>query len=162
MTDLPLELSNPNSWNQVYDESRVFTQSEGQVYSYTPIPAFEVPFLFTTHVLIVRCLCTIPTGKRWRWAGNLKYQFSAPVAGINSPIITGTEVSLKLNRAKLIKFPKIASNYQLTIGDAFWLSNLRVTIWEYLPVVENYTDNLIFELGDDLARIESKIDAMHL
>ncbi|MEH2381142.1 MAG: hypothetical protein V7K27_20020, partial [Nostoc sp.] len=102
MTDLPLELSNPNSWNQVYDESRIFTQTEGQVYSYTPIPAFEVPFLFTNPVLIVRCLCTIPTGKRWRWAGNLKYQFLSPVAGINLQKVTATEISLKLNSAKLI------------------------------------------------------------
>ena len=161
MTDLALELSNPNSWNQVYDEARVATQKEGAVYSYTPIPVFEVPFLFTSHVLVVRCLCTIPTGKKWRWAGNLKYQFSAPIAGINSPTITAAEISLKLNRTKLVKFPKIASNYQVSIGDAFWLTNLRITIWEYLPAIENQTDNLIFELENNLMRIESKIDALH-
>ncbi|MEH2460923.1 hypothetical protein [Nostoc sp.] len=160
MTDLALELSNPTSWSQVYDEARIATQAQGAVYSYTPIPVFEVPFLFTSHVLVVRCLCTIPTGKRWRWAGNLRYQFSAPVTGVNSPTITASEISLKLNRAKLIKFPKIASNYQVSVGDTYWLTNLRVTIWEYLPVVENYTDNLIFELGDDLERIESKVDAL--
>ncbi|MEH1883997.1 hypothetical protein [Nostoc sp.] len=160
MTDLALELSNPNNWNQVYDEARVATQKEGAIYSYIPIPVFEVPFLFTSHVLVVRCLCTIPTGKNWRWAGNLRYQFSAPVAGINSPTITATEISLRLNRTKLIKFPKIANNYQVSIGDAYWLTNLRITIWEYLPALENYTDNLILELGDDLTRIEGKIDAL--
>jgi hypothetical protein len=160
MADLALELNNPNNWNQVYDEARVAAQSPGQVYSYSPIPAFEVPFLFESHVIVVRCLCTVPSGKRWRFAGNIKYQFAAPIAGINSPAITSIEIPLKLNRTKLIKFPKVANNYQVVISDATWLTNLRVTIWEYLQPVENYTDNLIFELGDDLERIESKIDAL--
>jgi hypothetical protein len=159
MTELALQIDNPNSWNQVYDEARIAIQSPGQT-SYSPIPAFEVPYLFASHVVVVRCLCTIPVGKRWRFAGNLKYQFTAPITGVNSPPITAIEIPLKLNRTKLVKFPKVASNYQLTISDATWLTNLRVTIWEYLPPVENYTDNLIFELGDDIERVEGKLDQL--
>ncbi|MBE9036399.1 hypothetical protein IQ246_15030 [aff. Roholtiella sp. LEGE 12411] len=48
----------------------------------------------------------------------------------------------------------------MTISDATWLTNLRVPIWEYLPPVENYTNNLIFKLGDDIERVEGKLDQL--
>lgn len=153
------ELNNSQNWflsYQDYKESMQVTPLGG----YTPLPAFEVPILFSSKVLIVRTNSTIPAGKRWKWAGNLRAFQRLPNAGINSQKSEIASYSLFLNRSKLITLPEIASGYELVLSDAFWLRNLQLTIYEFTGSISDNLTQLVTTVQNDILRIESKIDSL--
>lgn len=158
MGQLVLDLLNQNNWVQIYDESRT-AQVATEAGGYFPIPAFEVPIQLDKHILAARCIST--TAKfNWRWAGNLIQKINPPIAGINSPLVEAGTYSMKINRTKLVIFKPLTSTYQLTLEGAYWLKDLRLTLWEYQGIEGDSTEELITTLSGDLNRIELKIDAL--
>lgn len=156
MAEPILNLLDPASWQQVYDEARTaqLATSEG---GYFPIPIFEIPVSMQSRVLAVRCLSS--TAKfRWRFAGNLKPQVLAPIDGINSPPVEIASIYLQLNRTKLIVLQPYAENYNVVIENAPWLQDLRITIWEYKGEIEDTTEELIGVARVDILRVEAKVD----
>lgn len=146
MSEPVLQLTTQENWFQIYDESRtaqIATPSGG----YYPIPAFEIPILLERHVLAVRCLSTTakPT---WRFAGTLSQRFQAGTGGTASPLPTveASAIGLRLNRTKLVVFKKFTANYQLLFENAYWLKDLRLSIWEYRGIESDSTEDLIREL----------------
>jgi hypothetical protein len=156
MAEPILDLLNPSNWNQVYDEARS-AQPATPSGAYYPIPIFEIPVVLNSRVLVVRCIST--TAKTtWRFAGNLKPQVAAPVAGVISPPVEIASIYLQVNRTRLIVLQPYANNYNLVLENAPWLKDLRVTIWEYIGTVEDTTEELIGVARVDILRVEAKID----
>ncbi|MBW4556413.1 MAG: hypothetical protein KME59_10815 [Trichormus sp. ATA11-4-KO1] len=153
-----LELLNQNNWVQIYDEART-AQIASDAGGYYPIPAFEIPFQLDKRILAARCISTTAR-VTWRWAGNLIQKISPPIAGINSPLVEAGSYSMKINRTRLVIFKNYTNTYQLTLEGAYWLKDLRLTLWEYQGVDGDSTESLITDLGSDLARIELKIDGL--
>lgn len=151
-----LSLQSQGVWNQVFDEHRdaIVVQT-----AHTPIPAFEIGFLFESHILAVRCLST-SAKRHWRFAGLLSQQFQMGTGGTASPlpVVTARSHRSRLNRTELILFPRLTSTYQLVFEPAYWHKHIRLTIWEYTGPESNTTEELIQTLKIDLVRIESKID----
>ncbi|MFN6485438.1 MULTISPECIES: hypothetical protein [unclassified Nostoc] len=153
-----LDLLNQNNWVQIYDESRtavIATQAGG----YYPIPAFEIPIQLEKHILAARCISTTAKST-WRWAGNLIQKIAPPIAGINSPLVEAGSYSMKLNRTRLVIFKPYTDTFQLTLEGAYWLKDLRLTLWQYQGIEGDSTEEIITSLGSDLNRIEAKIDAL--
>jgi hypothetical protein len=153
------ELNNSQNWSLAYQEYKESIQVTPQG-GYTPLPAFEVPIIFSSRILIAKTVSNIPVGKRWKWAGNLKALQAFPNAGINSQKSEIASYSLSLNRSKLIILPEIASGYELILSDAFWLRNLQLTIYEFTGSISDNLTQLVTAVQSDVLRIESKIDAL--
>ncbi|MEH1810886.1 MAG: hypothetical protein V7K26_00095 [Nostoc sp.] len=152
-----LNLLDASSWNQVYTQSKNAVQVT-PLGGYIPIPAFEVPVIMHSRVFVIRNIC-INTRPRWRFAGNLKSRVAAPIAGINSPPVEIASFYIQLNRTKLIVLPVFVNNYDLVLETATWLKDLSITIWEYVGVIEDTTEELIGVTRVDILRVEAKIDA---
>ena len=156
MAEPILDLLNQDNWNQAYDESRI-AQPATEAGGYYPIAVFEIPIVFQSRVLAVRCLSSTAKSS-WRFAGNLKPQVAAPIAGINSPPVEIASIYLQLNRTRLVVLHPYATNYNLVLENAPWLKDLRLTIWEYTGAIEDTTEELIGVARIDILRVESKID----
>lgn len=148
-----VEFTKDGNWQQVYEERRVIQVIDER--SYTPIPAFEVGFLFTSHILAVRALST-KAKAHWRFAGNLfqRLQLGAGGTASNLPTVDLTTRAITLNRFMLIDFPRYTPEYEVNFAPPFWIEDIRLTFWEYIGVD---SDNI----SQDLSRIESKIDALN-
>ncbi|BAY15700.1 hypothetical protein NIES21_15190 [Anabaenopsis circularis NIES-21] len=153
------ELNNSQNWALAYQEYKQAIQATPQG-GYYPLPAFEVPITFSSKILIAKTVSTIPAGKRWKWAGNLRAFQTFPNAGINSQKSEIQSYSLFLNRSKLLVLPEIASGYELVLSDAFWLRDLQLTIYEFTGQLDNELNQLVQSIQGDVLRIESKIDAL--
>lgn len=145
------ELNNALNWSLAYQEYKEAVQVTPQG-GYTPLPAFEVPITFTTKILIAKTVSNIPTGKRWKWAGNLRAFQMFPNAGINSQKSEIANFSLNLNRSKLLVLPDLASGYELVLSDAFWLRDLQLTIYEFTGIL---SDSLYAMVGDIKTSVEA-------
>lgn len=153
------ELNNSQNWSLAYQEYKEAVQATPEG-GYYPIPAFEIPITFSSKILIAKTVSTIPVGKRWKWAGNLRAFQSFPNAGINSQKSEIAVYSLFLNRSKLLVLPEIASGYELILADAYWLRNLQLTIYEFTGQLGDELSDLVQSVKGDVLRIESKIDAL--
>lgn len=146
MSQPVLQLTSQGNWNQIYDESRSAvpaTPSGG----HTPIPAFEIPFLFDKHIIAVRCLS--PSAKpTWRYAGTLSQRFQAGTGGSAStlPTLDATSLSLRINRSKLVVFKKYTQQYELLFESPPWIKEMRLTIWQYVGTESDSTEDLLREL----------------
>lgn len=152
-------LNNSQDWSLVYQDYKQAQQvtSEG---GYLPIPAFELPVLLHSRILVAKTVSNIPAGKRWKWAGNLRANQQFPNAGVNSQPSEIAIFSLFLNRSKLLILPEVANNYQLILSDAFWLRDLQLTIYEFTGEASNEIQELIETVKTDVLRVEAKIDLL--
>lgn len=153
------ELNNAQNWALAYQEYKEAVQATPQG-GYYPLPAFEIPLLFNSKILIARTVSNIPTGKRWKWGGNLRAYQTFPNAGINSQTSEIATYSLYLNRSKLLLLPEIASGYQLILADAFWLRDMQLTIYEFTGTVSDNLTTLVQTINTDVLRLETKVDAL--
>jgi hypothetical protein len=71
------ELNNSQNWSLAYQEYKEAVQAT-PLGGYYPLPAFEVPITFSSKILIAKTVSTIPAGKQWKWAGNLRASQAFP------------------------------------------------------------------------------------
>lgn len=155
-----IDLQGQGVWTQVFDERREAAKATDTVY--LPIPAFEIGFSFESHILAVRCLSTTAKA-HWRFAGNLSQRFQIGTGGTASPlpVVTASRLSMRLNRADLVRFPALTAAYELLFEPPHWLKDLRLTVWQYSGSESDTTEELIEAARVDLIRIEHKIDALN-
>jgi len=135
------DLQNSSLWSLAWSDTvdaPTFTLN-GQQYT-EPFPSISCPILFTNRLLIVECSCTVPTGRNWKTAGNLKHYQTYPIGG-NNQNTQILKTGLPLNQYKLVLAPSYASQYSVVIEDAYWLLTLAVNIYEFtgnLPIDSNF------------------------
>ncbi|MBC1236187.1 hypothetical protein [Nostoc sp. 2RC] len=155
-----LQLSNGANWEEIHTEYyQANVESPSSRFMYV-IPEVTIPILMENSIVIT--YVTSPKAKQhWKSAGyiNQKVQSGILIGGTFDTEI-GERKRLLLNRKTLLIFTQIVSGYSISVNFHEWIQDAYLTIWQYLPVVEDYTNNLIFELGDAVERIESKIDAL--
>jgi len=137
-----LELGVESNWQLVYNETR--EQIKGSIRgTYTPIPAFEVPFLFTSRTIVIRPLSRKgrPT---WRFAGSLAQRFQVGSGGAVSalPTVDADVYRLRLNRTKLITFEEYKSDYQVVFEPFYWMKDIELKIWEYVGPVRTLRESV--------------------
>lgn len=159
MQDLILDLSNQANFLQVYDVLRE-VQPAGNGYS-MPIPAFEIPFLFSRPVLAVKAFSQ-SARSYWKHGGTLTQRIQLGSGGSAStlPIVENNRRSLRLGRTELCYFPMIASQYELLLECPHWLDDVRVTIWEYVGPITTEQKQLLELVRIDVLRTEAKVTAL--
>lgn len=160
MTEMILSLTNQANWNQIYTESRE-AQPASPIGGYFPIPAFEIPIVIENNILAVRTFSNTARFS-WRFAGNLSQRIQIGSGGSAStlPEVEAASISLRINRTRLLILKKLSPDYKLVFEPPYWFKSISLTIWEYTGIQEYLTDELIRDLGDDLDRIEAKIDSL--
>ena len=158
MSQPVLNLQSQGSWVQVYNEVRTSQVMTDR--SSTPIPAFELGFLFESHILAVRC-SSDSAKPNWRFAGILNQRFQLGTGGAASPlpVVNASSRTIRLNRSALVQFQHLTSNYQLVFEPAHWLKDVQLTVWEYRGPVTDTTLEKIDLVIDATDRIEELLAA---
>lgn len=159
MQDLILELGNPANFMQVYDERRDVAPAGGGFSE--PLPAFEIPFLFSQPLLAVKAFSQSARGT-WRFGGTLtqRVQLGSGGSGSVLPIAENQRRALRLGRTELCYFPAISNQYELLLEAPHWLDDLRVTIWEYVGPISTPELELTQLLRIDVLRVEAKVNVI--
>ncbi len=149
-----LQLGNSQNWELIYNEntSAVLLPKQGGGYKVVPIPDISIPVLLDTFVLAVRVSTVIPEGSTWRFAGNIRQSVSTGLSVFDN----GQDASftsrrpLFLDKINLVIYPRISTNYSISIKVPDWFENAGIAVWMYTGIDRDI----------DLARIEAKIDAL--
>ncbi|MCC5641344.1 hypothetical protein LC593_37240 [Nostoc sp. CHAB 5844] len=148
-----LQLSNSTNWEQIYNQNvtAVLLPKEGGGYKVVPIPEIEIPVLLDVFVLAVRVATNIPPNRVWKFAGTIKQSVSTGISIDGSQDATfNRRYPLFLNKINLVLYPPITNNYGISIKLPDWFQDAGIAIWKYTGIDQDA----------DLARIESKIDAL--
>lgn len=154
-----LDLGNTAAWLQVYDEARIVVYQNPL--SYTPLPAFEIPFLFDKRILAVKN-SSVTAKSYWQNAGSLvqRLQLGAGGTASNLPIAEFSRRKLRFNRTELFIFPQYSEHYELVHVAPYWVEDMRLTIWQYVGQDSDTVEELLDTIKVDVARIEFKIDSL--
>lgn len=150
------DLQNDSNWIQSYQEEKnVIYDAAG---GYTALPAFEIPISFDKKILAIR---TNSAGAKftWRFSGVLSQRLQLGGGFTPLPVASSWERRLRINRSQLLLLPLYTSNYELLFEPYPWIKNISLTIWEYIGIINDPTEDLINEIrSNELARIEERID----
>lgn len=160
MSQLLLEIGDPNSWNPLWNTTVNSVSAPGGKYYY-PIPDIEVPLLLTRRVLAVYADSETarPT---WRSAGflNQKVRTGLIVGGQTDAVFNGSQrVWLKNITVLIIPTVKRQPEYSITFAIHPWHEDISLQLWEYTGTRIDSTDELIIEeVIRRLLNIQSKVD----
>lgn len=155
-----VNFSAEKNWQMVYDEVR--SAMIVNAYEFVPIPAFEIGWLFSGHILVVQA-SSITAKRHWRYAGSLYQRLKLGSGGALSPLPTVDLDTRRIffNRVGLVRFSRWTSEYELNFVPPYWLKDIRLTFWEYTGIDSDNVTQALEVQKDDLERIEGKIDALN-
>ncbi|MDZ8086512.1 MAG: hypothetical protein RMY16_13285 [Nostoc sp. DedQUE12b] len=148
-----LQLGNSSNWENIHNEniSAIFLPKTGGGYITVPIPEISIAVLLNVFVVAVKISTNVPEGREWKFAGHIKQSVSTGIAFDNSQDASfNRRQPLFLDKINLVFFPKISTSYSISIQVPKWFENAGVAVWRYTGP----------DYDSDLARIESKIDAL--
>jgi len=153
-----LNLSSTSEWQLVYNETK--TAQYLNASTYRPIPAFQLPFILHSPILLVEA-SNLDARPWWFLGCRLQQIINVGVA----PDTAATNLlKIPVNRPKLVRFARLADDYLLKIEIPPWFDAMKIAIHEYTGPIGDTTEELIIERSDvirvDLARIEAKIDQL--
>lgn len=153
-----LELNNSANWEQIYHQ-----RHEGEYISSTqfrPLPEIKIPLLLEEHTIAV-LVTSENAAKNWKFAGFLNQRIALGITVGGLPDADAIQPrKIWLNRITLIRFTRLASTYGISINIAKWLRDATITIWQYIGVEGDTTEELIQSVQEDLILIEAKVDAL--
>jgi hypothetical protein len=148
-----LQLGNSSNWETVHNQSLDAVQiaKEGGGYKSVPIPEISIALLLDVFVLAILVSTNVPEGRTWKFAGNVRQKVSTGIVfGGSQDASFNRRYALFLDKINLVVFPAISTSYSISIQVPDWFENVSLTVWRYTGP----------DYDSDLARIESKIDAL--
>ncbi|MBW4675374.1 MAG: hypothetical protein KME52_15530 [Desmonostoc geniculatum HA4340-LM1] len=148
-----LQLGNSSNWETIHNSSidAVQIAKVGGGYKSVPIPEISIALLLDVFVLAILVSTNVPSGRTWKFAGNVRQKVSTGIVfGGSQDASFNKRYALFLDKINLVVFPPISTNYSITIQVPKWFDNASLTVWRYTGP----------DYDSDLARIESKIDAL--
>jgi hypothetical protein len=128
-------------------------------YLINPIPEIAVPFVLDKFILAVSIETDVPSNSIWRFAGYINQKISTGlVVGGNQDATTVKGQPLFLNQINLILFPKISTNYSVSVKVPKWFTRASVIVWEYTGVDDTSEEIL---LTQEFANINFKLDNLN-
>ena len=145
------------NWAAVYNESRAAVEITPGVFR--PIPAFEIGFLFSEHILAIRAFSNTakPT---WKFAGRISQRLQLGSGGALSdlPTVDLSSRGIYLRQTALLEFPRYTTEYGLLFIPPVWMLSIQLTLWQYSGIDSDNVTELLQTAKADLARIESKVN----
>ncbi len=163
---MPIDFTGPNKWQRVYFQQFVGNPNNRKVKAGL-IEPFEIPLLFSQHVLAINCFSR-DVKPKWRTAGYLTQTYSgvsfedSPVSDSPTSPTYGVDAAnerIGLNTIELLTLPRLAADFYLWFDPVPWLPGLTLSIWEYQGTeTPDRIEELIETLKVDIARVEIKLD----
>lgn len=152
-----VQFTKEGNWQQVYEERRTCTFISEKIF--TPIPAFEIGFLFDSHIIAIRAV-SAKAKASWRYAGSLyqRLQLGSGGALSNLPEVDLSTRGILLNRTTLVDLPRYTAEYALVFTPPTWMQEIKITFWQYSGIDSDDVTESLELAREDLARIETKID----
>lgn len=149
-----LQLGNSSNWETIYNSSidAVQIAKVGGGYKLVPIPEISISLLLDVFVLAILVSTDVPESSTWKFAGNVRQQVSTGIVfGGSQDASFNRRYALFLDKINLVVFPPISTNYSISVQVPEWFPSVSLTVWRYTGP----------DYDSDLARIESKIDALN-
>lgn len=146
-----LDLSTESNWQLMYSVSIPATVigTIGSKIYYAKITPIRPGVILDKVVLGIAINTAVPAGKQWFFAGSLSRFTSSPLG----EIYIDDPKPLFLGRFNLTISDNLSNDYQLEIKIPSWFISCNLAIYQY-----EGDDRTVIK--SDLARIESKIDAL--
>lgn len=120
------QLQDDMNWSKVYEQMHQVSALTAT--SYIPIPPFIIDRLFPSHILLIT---TDSEEALSHWWLGVRVQMMIDALGTDFLQIPANRISIPVNQALLVRFPKLSSLYRLRVEVPKWHLTMRVTIWEY-------------------------------
>jgi hypothetical protein len=153
MTGLQFDLTAPDVWEYVYDETKTAVQPTPN--TFISIPRISIPILLHGRVIVVG---TSSSNARpnWRFSGTLSQRLVIP--GLGSGLVDGYKETIRINALSLIVLPALTPDYRLELDVFPWIRDLSLSIWRYIGPEVDELVQLIETVKVDVIRVESKLD----
>ncbi len=151
---------NSSNWELTYSDQRFEEQREGYLPRRKRIQPFVIPVLISSPLIAI---WTDSDGKNdtWNLAGWVRGAIAVPSLINDIKLLNGPSQALQLREATRFDFTaNPASSYQLRIFPQRYLPDLRIKVYEYRGPIGDSTEELITVTRVDLARIETRINAL--
>jgi hypothetical protein len=153
MAGLQFDLTAPDVWEHVYDESKTAEQPTPQ--TFISIPRITIPVLLHERVIVVGT-SSINAKPNWRFSGTLSQRLVIPNLG--SGLVDGHKETIRINALSLIVMPLLTPDYRLQVDVFPWIRDLSISIWRYVGAEVDELVQLLETVKVDIVRVESKID----
>lgn len=143
-----------------FSDQRFEVQQDGYLRTRKRIAPFVIPVLISSPLIAI---WTDSDGRKenWNLAGWVRHAIAIPSLVNDIKLINGTSQALQLGEATRLDFTSApADSYQLRIFPQKYLPDLRVKIYEYRGPIGDSTEEILDVVRVDLARIETKINAL--
>lgn len=140
------------------DNSANWLQSDSQSFAGFPLPEYIPPFQFEKHILAIY-VDNFEAKDTWNFGGWVSQKIRLGV-GPSQGAESISNKKLWLRRTQLFIFPKLADTYTLSIRFPQWFKRADCTIWEYWGPEADTIRNDVFNIQNDLLRVENKINTL--
>jgi hypothetical protein len=152
---LLLELENSTNWTLIDSQS---FESESRPVGGFALPEYVPPYQFEKHILAV-FIDNVEARDTWNFAGWASQKIRLGVGpSLNAESINSHK--LWLRRTQLLMFPPLTTTYTLSIRFPRWFWKANCTIWEYWGPQADSIENQIFEVKNNLLRVENKVNLL--
>lgn len=150
------ELTNPNNWEQIYNQSFTAEIISPQPLKYRPIPEIAFPLVMQRHIIV--CGANSSTAPpNWRFAGfvDQRLRFGLTVGGAYDGNAYQKKIWLKRNT--LIIFPRLTPDYSFSIKIPYWIDQIELIFWQYIGIENDSTELALAAMSAKLDEINGKI-----
>lgn len=153
-----LQLGNSSNWESIHNEnvSAVQIPMQGGGYKIVPISDISIAVLLDVFVLAVRVSTIVPEGRNWKFAGYIKQSVSTGLSAFdNQDASFTTRRPLFLDKINLVVYPKISTNYSISIKVPDWFENAGVAVWRYTGIDSDSIEQSVSEIRAIVGSINS-------
>ena len=105
-----------------------------------PIPEIVTDIQPISNIVAVRASSTSNPGY-WKFGGYASQKIVPGIAeGGASPLATTSSQKIWLDRLSILFFPDLTDSYYLTFNIPYWLRQIDLSVWQYLGVIEDSTE----------------------
>jgi hypothetical protein len=153
MAGIEFDLTAPDVWEYVYDETKTAVQPTPE--TFISIPRISIPILLHGRVIVVGTSSS-NAKPNWRFSGTLSQRLVIPALGTG--LVDGYKETIRINALSLLVLPALTPDYRLDIDVFPWIRDLSISIWRYIGPEVDELVQLIETVKVDLIRVESKLD----
>jgi hypothetical protein len=157
MSNLILELNNSQNWEAVYSTSSSAVRSSDG--NYVSIPEITVPILLEKRIIVVG-INSVSAKSTWHFGGYINRKIRTGITDGGNADSTIERKRVSLNELNLIQFSRISANYALSLEVPRWFKDVTLSLWQYIGIEKDSTEELINQLQVDVTTIKNKVNTL--
>jgi hypothetical protein len=153
MAGLEFDLTAPDVWESLYDETKMVERPTPD--TFISIPRISIPILLHGRVIVFGT-SSANAKPNWRFAGTLTQRLEIPSLG--SGLVDGFKQTVRINALSLLVLPNLTPDYRLDLDVFPWIQDISFSLWRYIGPEVDELVQLIETVKVDILRVESKLD----